>query len=278
MHICLVNRGERQVLGAFCLTVTCQKHVKRVYSWIGNHPRHVEGGMKVLVFSTDQSISAILRQRHVIVEQPTPNDVNLSDVGDMLSWLSIEGLYDAVVLRLLRDNNLELVKALRRKGIGLPVVALREKHNYCEWLEDHIEFLKHGGDYSLPNPPDPQKFIAMLHVVTRRAKGRFTDFVEFRSDGMVMKIDIITRMVLVNDLSLRLSRKQLDLVLCLAESPGRFFSRTKLINLIYENRNAPGPFAITTILYNIRRKLDKLCPGASVFIQTVSGVGHRLRR
>ena len=82
------------------------------------------------------------------------------------------------------------------------------------------------------------------------------------------------RQALWQDQAIDLTRTEFDVLLILANSPGRVFSRAQLVDKVFGENYQGVDRSIDTHLSNIRRKLGK---AAGAMVQTVHGVGYRLQ-
>lgn len=91
--------------------------------------------------------------------------------------------------------------------------------------------------------------------------------------GTELMIDPAYRQVIVNGEQLALTRKEFDLLLCLAQHPGRVWTRTQLYSQVWsDDLGLSGENAVKAHIGNLRKKLsDK----GQDCIQTLWGVGYK---
>jgi DNA-binding response OmpR family regulator len=84
------------------------------------------------------------------------------------------------------------------------------------------------------------------------------------------------RMVELDGREISLTQREFDLLAFLAASPGQVFSRDQLMEAVW---NFPFYTDTSTVTVHVRRLRAKLGdgPGKPRFIETVWGVGYRLR-
>jgi DNA-binding winged helix-turn-helix (wHTH) protein len=84
-------------------------------------------------------------------------------------------------------------------------------------------------------------------------------------------VDVVMRIVTVNDEEIELTPKEFDLIVLFVSNPGRPFSRDELLDRIWRNDYEVTDRTIDTHIQRLRKKLG---PGAEL-IQTIWGVGYK---
>ena len=91
--------------------------------------------------------------------------------------------------------------------------------------------------------------------------------------GTELMIDPTYRQVIIDGNQLVLTRKEFDLLLCIARHPGRVWSRTQLYNQVWsDNLGLSGENAVKVHIGNLRKKLANM---GKNYIQTSWGVGYK---
>jgi DNA-binding response OmpR family regulator len=85
-------------------------------------------------------------------------------------------------------------------------------------------------------------------------------------------IDPVSRDARIAGRTLELRTQEFDLLLTLAEQPGRVFSREQLLQLAWGFDFYGQTRTVDVHIAHLRKKLD----GAAVKIETVTGVGYKL--
>jgi len=116
---------------------------------------------------------------------------------------------------------------------------------------------------------------AMAAAVLRRA-GKTEPHVKALQVGDI-RLDRETRAVTVAGRSVDLTPSEFDLLAALLASPGRVFSRLDLLDVIQGVRYEGYERTIDTHIKNLRAKIEP-ASRAPRYIETVYGVGYRLRR
>jgi len=102
------------------------------------------------------------------------------------------------------------------------------------------------------------------------------------SDTQVLKIDalhlnLITRKAHWQDVSAALSPREFSLLEYLMQSPGHIFSRKKILAHVWEIDFDPETNVVDVCIQRIKRKLGRKNESAPLPIESVRGVGYRIR-
>jgi two-component system OmpR family response regulator/two-component system response regulator QseB len=174
--------------------------------------------------------------------------------------------YAAAVLDLglpLKDG-LDVLAAIRRAGISLPVLALTAR----DTVPDRIRGLDLGADDYVVKPVDLGELAARLRALVRRAHGQPQETLQ--AQGVVL--DPAARMAAVGGAPVALSSREFDLLHALMLNAGRVLSRERLEQHLYCWGQEVESNTIEVHVHHLRRKLG------SSLIQTVRGVGYLLAR
>lgn len=92
--------------------------------------------------------------------------------------------------------------------------------------------------------------------------------------GKDLVVDPLSRQALLNGKDLRLTRKEFDLLFCLASNPGQVFSREQLYNHVWEEHSAYNVDEV--VKAQIKTLRQKLSMTGNEYIKNVWGIGYRL--
>lgn len=228
--------------------------------------------MKILHIGLDGTTIQFLKAQGI-----TAVVAETDDIEELPQWIE-SSAYDALVLNLdTCDFSVYATRYLRTtKKIGVSIVGISRGKDVV-WPEFRADFLEQGGDDLIRAPVNPRELAASLRAVTRRFKGALVDFMEFVSGEAVVNISPATMIVMVNDRSVRLTGKELVMLMVLASHPGRVVSKEHLLASMYAETpdiDAPELKIIDVFICKVRSALDEVHPDAGKIIQTVWGRGY----
>lgn len=174
--------------------------------------------------------------------------------------------YAAAVLDLglpLKDG-IEVLAAIRREGIALPVLVLTAR----DALPDRIRGLDVGADDYVIKPVDLNELAARLRALVRRSHGQPQECLAAQD----VIVDPAARTVTRGGAPVTLSAREFDLLHALLLNAGRVLSREQLELHLYSWGQEVASNAIEVHVHHLRRKLG------NTLIQTVRGVGYMLAR
>jgi DNA-binding response OmpR family regulator len=169
-------------------------------------------------------------------------------------------------------DGLELCRELCRENGG-PAVFITSEHP--DELSKALAFSAGADDYLLL-PMHPRELLARVRVALRRASSQ-----NGRGQTLVRhgQIDLYPdqRQARVADQNVPLTSLEFELLALFTRNPGRVFTRDELLTRLESfTRGAPLGRAIDIHVSNLRRKLRAIL-GADTPIETVRGIGYRIR-
>jgi len=139
-------------------------------------------------------------------------------------------------------------------------------------VDDRVEGLRKGGDDYLSKPFSLQELIARVEALGRRPV--VTRQVE-RIAVPGLEMDLLRRRVLVRGEEVRLTSREFQILEVLARNAGKIVTRTMLLEAVWDYRFDPQTNIVDQHVSRLRQKLGD--EGASSTIETVRGVGYRVR-
>lgn len=172
--------------------------------------------------------------------------------------------FDAVVLDLgLPDGDgLSLLASLRDQAEFTPVVILTAR----DGIEHRLTGLHNGADDYMVKPFDLRELAARLHAVVRRSSGRAVQTVQ----AGPLRLEPDSGLAWLDEVAVSLSRREIELLVHLADARGRWLSPEALHERMYGSEVEVGSNSLNVHIHNIRRKL-----GAEA-IETTRGLGYRI--
>ena len=193
--------------------------------------------------------------------------ITAADGAEALALIA-ESKPDMVVLDLMLPtlSGLEVLGALRRDS-DVPVILLTARGEES----DRVLGLELGADDYVTKPFSARELAARVKSVPRRSSPTAQPAVEQLTYGE-LSIDARSRRVTVRGEVVNLTRREFELLSFLAGSPGQVFSRTQLLDHVWDSSPEwQDPSTVTVHVRRLRTKLGDRVPR----IATVWGVGYR---
>ena len=136
---------------------------------------------------------------------------------------------------------------------------------------DKILGLELGADDYLTKPFNPRELVARVKAILRRGENRPTTADKPLKLGELL-IDPVRHEAHVAERLLDLRTQEFDLLLTLANQPGRVFTREQLLQMAWGFDFYGQTRTVDVHVAHLRKKLE----GSSIKIETVTGVGYKL--
>lgn len=219
-------------------------------------PRDGEMG-RLLVVEDDPSVLSLLQ---LSLEQAGHEVATALTARTAAERVAAERFELAVLdLKLPDGEGFALLPQLRARDVPVIILTARDR------LPDKICGLEAGADDYVTKPFEPLELLARVRAVLRR---RGHGLREIRVAGLL--IDTEARTVHRDGHPIALTRREFDLLVCLAEHRGMALTRDQLMQLVW----GTGYFGTTrTVDVHVQRLREKLSTDA---IATVTGLGYRL--
>ncbi len=153
---------------------------------------------------------------------------------------------------------------------AMPIVMLTARVEDA----DKLTGFETGADDYIAKPFNPPEMVARVKAVLRRATGGPVQHRVIQLGGL--RLDIDRRELSCRDRLVELTPTEFDLLKLLVEHPGHAFTRLELIEkglgYSYEGEER----TIDSHIKNLRKKMS-VQPDNPAYIETVYGVGYRLR-
>ncbi len=222
--------------------------------------------MNVLIIEDDRKIASFAKKG--LEEQGFT--VTVCRDGDEGCELATGLAWDAVILDIMlpgRDG-LSILRTLRDAGNTVPVILVTARSG----LDERVEGLNLGADDYLAKPFYIEELVARVHAVTRRASGEKLSVLQ--SGDLV--VNLITREVRRGEEAVELTAREFSLLEMLLRSPGRVFTRTRILEHVWGYDFDPETNLVDVYIRRVRKKVDT--DPEHLLIETVRGVGYRLRK
>ncbi|MCC6435683.1 MAG: response regulator transcription factor [Acidimicrobiales bacterium] len=194
-----------------------------------------------------------------------------ADGDEALRWLD-RPRPDLVVLDVMLPgtDGLTILRRLRDRS-DVPVILLTARAEEV----DRLLGLELGADDYVVKPFSAREVAARVRTVLRRTRGADRTTTRTTIDFGSLHIDLPSRTVAVQGAEVALTAKEFDLLALLAGSPRQVFSRSQLLELVWDSSSDyQDPATVTVHVGRLRQKLE-VDPEHPRWIATVWGVGYR---
>lgn len=223
--------------------------------------------MKILLLEDDpelcKNIKSALEKEHYMVDCCSDGETA------MLYALNMDYAYDiAIVDRMLPIiDGLTIIKAMRRKGISIPVIITTAMST----LDNRVEGLDGGADDYLVKPFHIKELLARVRALTRRpANIQLSDRLQYGD----LTFDKDRRTLSVSTASIVLTGKETELMYVFIQNPEIIFSREQLILKIWGSASEVEAGNVDNYISFLRKRLREL--QSQCKITTVYGAGYKL--
>lgn len=164
----------------------------------------------------------------------------------------------------------EVIQEIRKNPAteNIPVIFLTAKDSEF----DEVLGLELGADDYIIKPIRIQKLLARIKAVLRKSQKQQPSKSNDIQLGDI-QIEPLNYRVVCAGQSVHLTRKEFEILLFLAQRPGRVITRDNLLNAIWGEEIV---VIDRTIDVHIRKIREKLGPSGEGLIETIKGVGYRL--
>lgn len=220
----------------------------------------------ILVVDDEQDIVAIVRDYLA----DAGYRVSTAGSGEEALRLLRSIMPDLVVLDLGLPgiDGLDVTRTVRATST-VPIIMLTARSDET----DRVIGLELGADDYVVKPFSPRELLARVRAVLRRGATTADDDRPLSLGSLV--VDPARRSVSVDGSAIELTVSEFDLLVHMARSPDRVFTRRQLMEVIHGVVIDAGHRAIDAHVKNIRRKLEP-DPHRPRWLLTVHGVGYRL--
>jgi DNA-binding response OmpR family regulator len=210
--------------------------------------------------------------REVLVRYLAREGFDVEEAADGPSALdrAVDAPPDLVLLDLMLPglDGYEVFRQLRERSTA-PVIMLTARGEET----DRIVGLELGADDYVTKPFSPREVVARVRAVLRRSAGSgapVTGLVE--TDDL--SIDLDRRTVVVRGEPVHVTRKEFELLAYLASQPGVTFTRTQLLEDVWDFAWDGDSSTVTVHVRRLREKIEA-DPSEPRHLVTVWGVGYR---
>ena len=196
---------------------------------------------------------------------------SVATAGTIAQARGLTASADLVVLDLILPDGdgIDLLREIRAAGQRAAVIVLSSRDAEA----DRIVALEIGADDYVTKPFSPREVVARVRAVLRRTViGVSTNW---STSSPRLRVDRESRRAVIHKQVLELTRVEFDLLATLLNVPGRVYTRTQLIDLVWGDGFALSDRTVDSHVKLLRRKIAE-AGGNADWIETVRGVGYRM--
>lgn len=190
-------------------------------------------------------------------------EVDVASGAEEAMGMSI-GAYNLILLDIMMDgiSGTEMASELKRRPetSSIPIIFLTALQDE----EDMVAGLNLGADDYIVKPYSVRNVLARVEAVLRRSKPRKRENVECDRDTLICTVD---------GASLKLPRKEFEILALLLENPGRIFTREELMRRIWPEGIVVTDRSVDVHVTRIRSKLGNY--GSCLVSRSGYGYGWR---
>ncbi|OIJ14627.1 DNA-binding response regulator [Anaerobacillus arseniciselenatis] len=224
---------------------------------------------KVLIVDDEKEMRTLL----TVCLKPYGYEMDEAQTGYDAMQKLIDNKYDLIILDIMMPtiDGFEVLMNVREMiDKDIPIILLTALGD----TERIVEGLQLGADDYIVKPFEPRELVARIHSIMRRAKKEDEkETVNFILHGL--KFEENKLKVSYQDQALPLTKKEYKVLVRLAKSPGRVYSREQLVQLEWDDYYEGDARTIDTHIKNIREKLKEVGYTKQI-IETVWGVGYQM--
>lgn len=168
-------------------------------------------------------------------------------------------------------DGLDVCRVLRadpHAGNEVPIIMLTARSTE----DDLLLGLDLGADDYLTKPYSPRELVARVRTVLRRSGQRQHSGL-YKVGGLT--VDTMRYEATMEDQPIELTRAEFEILRCLAEQPGRAFTRQQLLERAFGFDHYVYDRTIDVHVMNLRKKVEPV-PARPAYLVTVYGVGYKL--
>jgi len=176
--------------------------------------------------------------------------------------------YDLIILDLMLPglSGTEILERVRRKNSLVPILVLTARDH----MEDKVSNFEKGADDYLTKPFAFAELLVRIKALLRRGPVNRSSVLRVGD----LEIDRLSQKVKRAGKKIELTSKEYSLLEYLATHPGRVFSRTMIIEHVWDQSFQGLTNIVDVYVRHLREKLDD--PFENKLLHTVRGVGYSL--
>lgn len=229
-----------------------------------------DGRMRVLVVEDEPDIAELIKRT---LERDGTLEVDLAMTGEAALKQAMERPPDAVILDLNLPilDGIEVCRILRERPASatVPIIMLTARASES----DRIRGLDIGADDYVTKPFSPRELAARVRATLRRVRGTAATGGDSAPSysGKHLVADFEAVSIRVDGASIRLTRREFELLQFLVQNRNRVLSRDRLLERVWGYEHSVETRSVDVHIGRLRGKLGP----AAHQIETIIGLGYR---
>jgi DNA-binding response OmpR family regulator len=220
----------------------------------------------ILVVEDNKDLANVLKM-HL---EDLSMEVDLAYDGSVGLTKAETGKYDLIILDLMlpRLDGMEICRRLRSKTTYAPILMLTSKSSDI----DRILGLEMGADDYVTKPFNIKELLARVKAIFRRIEQMQSNTKKEQKSIYAgdLVIDSAKRSVLCRGKVIDLTAKEFDLLLHFATHPGRVYTRSQLLDIVWGYGHEGYEHTVNSHMNRLRAKIEQ-DPSRPAYILTVWG-------
>lgn len=223
--------------------------------------------MKILLIEDEVKIAEFVTQGL----RSAGHEVTHAQDGEHGLDLILAATHDVAILDLMlpKLDGFQVLQQAKAAASDMPIIILSAKID----LPDRLKGFDLGADDYLPKPFFVEELLARIKLVAKRT---VPDEVQEIAVGH-LSLDVVTRHAKWFDVTALLSQREFSLLAYLMRSPGHIYSRQQILKHVWDINFDPETNLVDVCVRRIKLKLDRNNSPYPAPIESVRGVGYRLR-
>ncbi len=232
---------------------------------------------------TSKSIDS-MGKRALVIEDDTDIAnlvaINLRDINVQADIASTgeDGLtratanpYDVIILDIMLPgmNGIEVCQQLRKQQINVPILMLTSRTEEI----DKVLAIDLGADDYITKPFGIREFLSRVKARLRRFENNHSPRSPVYRQGE-LQLSVDSRRVTLGGSVVELTAKEFDLLTLFMRNPGRAFSRTELLNQVWDYSYPGYEHTVNSHINRLRMKIEQE-PAHPRYILTVWAMGYK---
>lgn len=163
-------------------------------------------------------------------------------------------------------SGIEVLQNLRTHNNTLPVLILTASDS----VEQRVRLLDAGADDFMSKPCSSRELEARIRALIRRTSGTGNSLLRYDT----LTFDQVGRTVMVNNLPLSLSAREISLLEIFLMRVGQIINKHQIVDFLCQWGEEVTINAVEVYVYRLRKKLES----SGVHIATVRGLGYYLQK